>query len=177
MTSSLVRNTVGEIMKTDVVQYTFDSEVGNIYLEASATGLRGCHLEKQKTPLVRSLSKAGDAKKYLEQAECEIREYLGGKRKKFSVKLEIIGTHFQKQVWEQLQKIPFGKSVSYKELAESIQNPKAVRAVGTANGRNNFCIIIPCHRVIAADGTLGGYSGGLPFKRHLLNLENITFRG
>lgn len=164
-------------MKAEVVQYKFDSEVGSIYLEASKTGLRGCHLEKQKSPLIKSLSEAGEAKKYLAQAESEIREYLDGKRKKFSVKLEIVGTPFQKQVWNQLQQIPFGKSVSYKELAENIQNPKAVRAVGTANGRNNFCIIIPCHRVIAADGTLGGYSGGLPFKRHLLNLENIAFKG
>lgn len=164
-------------MKAEVVQYKFDSEVGTIYLEASETGLRGCHLEKQKTPLVKSPAEAGKAEKYLAQAETEIREYLDGKRKKFSVKLEILGTPFQKQVWNQLQQIPFGKSVSYKELAENIKNPKAVRAVGTANGRNNFCIIIPCHRVIAADGTLGGYSGGLPFKRHLLNLENIAFKG
>lgn len=164
-------------MMTSIVQYKFTSEVGSIYLEASATGLRGCHLEKQKTTMVKTLSEAGAAEKFLVQAEKEIREYLNGQRKTFSVKLEIIGTPFQKQVWSELQQIPFGKSVSYKELAENINNPKAIRAVGTANGRNNFCIIIPCHRVIAADGTLGGYSGGLPFKKHLLNLENIAFKG
>ncbi|AZZ38296.1 methylated-DNA--[protein]-cysteine S-methyltransferase [Bdellovibrio sp. qaytius] len=163
-------------MNTEVVQFKFESEVGPIYLEASETGLRGCHLEKQKTPQIKSLNEAGAAKKYLAQAQTEITEYLDGKRKKFSVKLEIIGTDFQKNVWQQLQQIPFGKSVSYKELAENINNPKAVRAVGTANGRNNFCIIIPCHRVIAADGTLGGYSGGLPFKKKLLNLEKISFK-
>ena len=165
-------------MKSEVVQYTFESDAGTIYLEASETGLRGCHLEKQKTPMIKSLSDADpQAKKFLAQAETEIHEYLNGQRKTFTVKLEIIGTDFQKQVWQQLQKIPFGKSVSYKELAENINNPKAVRAVGTANGRNNFCIIIPCHRVIAADGTLGGYSGGIPFKKKLLNLEKISFKG
>ena len=165
-------------MSAEVVQYKFESDVGTIYLEASSTGLRGCHLEKQKTPMIKSLNDADpQAKKFLAQAETEVTEYLNGERKNFNVKLEIIGTDFQKQVWQQLQKIPFGKSVSYKELAENINNPKAVRAVGTANGRNNFCIIIPCHRVIAADGTLGGYSGGIPFKKKLLNLEKITFKG
>ena len=165
-------------MSAEVVQYKFESDAGTIYLEASATGLRGCHLEKQKTPMIKSLSDADPAaKKFLVQAEKEVTEYLSGDRKNFTVKLEIIGTDFQKQVWQQLQKIPFGKSVSYKELAENINNPKAVRAVGTANGRNNFCIIIPCHRVIAADGTLGGYSGGIPFKKKLLNLEKISFKG
>jgi methylated-DNA-[protein]-cysteine S-methyltransferase len=163
-------------MKAEVVQYKFDSVVGAIYLEASETGLRGCHLEKQKTPMVRTIAEAGKAEKFLVQAEKEIREYLNGQRKKFSVKLEIVGTEFQKTVWAELQQIPFGKSVSYKELAANINKPAAVRAVGTANGRNNFCIIIPCHRVIAADGTLGGYSGGLPFKKHLLNLEKIAFK-
>lgn len=161
----------------EIVQYKFNSDVGPIYLEATETGLRGCHLEKQKTRLIQTLSEARPAaKKYLSQAQTEITEYLNGQRKNFSVKLEIIGTDFQKQVWQQLQKIPFGKSLSYKELAEKIKNPKAVRAVGTANGKNNFCIIIPCHRVIAADGTLGGYSGGLPFKKKLLNLEKISFK-
>lgn len=163
-------------MKVEVVQYKFETVVGTIYLEASETGLRGCHLEKQKTPMIKSVTEAGKAEKFLAQAEKEIHEYLNGERKKFSVKLEIIGTEFQKTVWSGLQQIPFGKSVSYKELAANINKPAAVRAVGTANGRNNFCIIIPCHRVIAADGTLGGYSGGLPFKKHLLNLEKIAFK-
>lgn len=172
----MARKTVGEIMNQEIVQWKFNSIVGPIYLEASETGLRGCHLEKQTTPVIKSLNEAGNAKKFLVQAESEITEYLNGDRKKFTVKIEIIGTDFQKQVWQQLQQIPFGKSLSYKELAENIKNPKAIRAVGTANGRNNFCIIIPCHRVIAADGTLGGYSGGLPFKKKLLQLENIAYK-
>lgn len=165
-------------MNADVVQYRFESQVGSIFLEASKTGLRGCHLEKQKTNLLKSLNEAApETKFFLVQAEKEITEYLNGDRKTFTVKLEIIGTDFQKKVWNQLQKIPYGQSVSYKELAEKINNPKAVRAVGTANGRNNFCIIIPCHRVIAADGTLGGYSAGILFKKKLLKIEKIAFKG
>lgn len=160
----------------DTFQWKMKSNVGPVYLEASATGLRGVSLDPLKSPLLKSLSTSEPASQFLAQAEKEITEYLAGKRKTFSVKLEIIGTTFQKQVWQQLQKIPFGKALSYKDIAEKIKNPKAVRAVGSANGKNPFCIIIPCHRVIAADGTLGGYSGGLPFKKKLLHLENIAYK-
>lgn len=83
-------------------------------------------------------------------------------------------TNFQKQVWKTLSKIPYGKVVSYQDIAKSIANPKACRAVGNANGRNPIPILIPCHRVIAADGTLGGYSCGLNRKKKLLALEGIT---
>ncbi len=81
------------------------------------------------------------------------------------------GTEFQKKVWNELAKIPFGKTFSYGEIAGKIRNQKAVRAVGTANGRNPLAIIVPCHRVIAADGGLGGFAGGLEIKRKLLELE------
>ena len=104
-------------------------------------------------------------------AKRELKEYFSGKRKKFSVPLNAQGTAFQKSVWNQLSKIPYGKTVSYRDIAIKIKNKKAVRAVGTANGKNPFCIIIPCHRVIAADGSLGGYSGGIQFKKKLLALE------
>ena len=83
------------------------------------------------------------------------------------------GTTFQCSVWKALQTIPYGQTISYKELAERVENPKACRAVGTANGRNPIAIIIPCHRVIAANGTLGGYAGGLDIKTILLKLEGI----
>ena len=83
------------------------------------------------------------------------------------------GTDFQKQVWNQLCKIPYGNTVAYKEIAEKIKNKKAVRAVGTANGKNPICIMIPCHRVISADGSLGGYSWGLSIKTKLLALEGL----
>ena len=85
--------------------------------------------------------------------------------------MDIIGTDFQIQVWQALAQIPYGQTISYTDIAKKIKNPKAVRAVGSANGKNPLAIIVPCHRVISADGTLGGYAGGLKIKTALLNLE------
>ena len=121
--------------------------------------------------MAQSLKGSGRAFQTLVKAERELKEYFSGKRKKFSVPLNAQGTAFQKSVWNQLSKIPYGETVSYRDIAIKIKNKKAVRAVGTANGKNPFCIIIPCHRVIAADGSLGGYSGGIQFKKKLLALE------
>jgi methylated-DNA-[protein]-cysteine S-methyltransferase len=101
----------------------------------------------------------------------QLDEYFKGKRKTFKVKLQLQGTEFQKKVWNQLMQIPYARTLSYKEVAQAIRNEKAVRAVGGANGRNHVGIIIPCHRVIAHDGTLGGYGGGLWRKEWLLNHE------
>lgn len=98
-------------------------------------------------------------------------EYFLGKRKVFSLPLNPIGTKFQKSVWQELQKIPYGETTNYGELARRIGNPKASRAVGAANGKNPIAIIIPCHRVIGKDGSLTGFGGGLPVKEHLLELE------
>lgn len=107
----------------------------------------------------------------IEKSLKQIDEYFRGKRKTFTVKLQLEGTNFHKKVWNQLMRIPYAKTVSYKDVARSIGKEKAVRAVGGANGRNNIGIIIPCHRVIAHDGTLGGYGGGLWRKEWLLNHE------
>jgi methylated-DNA-[protein]-cysteine S-methyltransferase len=101
----------------------------------------------------------------------QLDEYFRGKRKTFTVKLQIQGTEFQKKVWKQLMKIPYAKTISYKDVAQAIGDEKAVRAVGGANGRNPVGIIVPCHRVIAHDGTLGGYGGGLWRKEWLLKHE------
>jgi len=101
----------------------------------------------------------------------ELKEYFNGQRSNFSVPLDIAGTIFQQKVWNELLKIPFGKTVSYKKVAIGIGNVKAVRAVGRANGANPVPIIIPCHRVIANDGKLGGYSCGIKIKEKLLELE------
>lgn len=106
------------------------------------------------------------------QVESEIDEYLSRRRKKFSLPLDIRGTPFQLKVWRELQKIPYGQTLSYSDIAERIDNPNAVRGVGRANGDNNFAIIIPCHRVIDKNGDLRGYGGGLHRKKKLLNLEN-----
>ncbi len=105
------------------------------------------------------------------QAEQELMEYFLGLRKKFSIKLDPEGTKFQKTVWTALCKIPYGQTISYKTIAENIKTPKAYRAVGNANSKNPIPIIIPCHRVISSDGSLGGYSLGLHIKKFLLNFE------
>jgi methylated-DNA-[protein]-cysteine S-methyltransferase len=102
----------------------------------------------------------------------QLREYFAGERKTFSLTLHPEGTDFQRVVWSELQKIRYGETISYKQLAERIGKPKAVRAVGAANGSNPIPIIIPCHRVIGNDGSLTGFGGGLPLKKQLLELES-----
>jgi methylated-DNA-[protein]-cysteine S-methyltransferase len=109
----------------------------------------------------------------LRQATAELREYMAGQREEFTVPLELTGTSFQREVWQELCKIPYGKTCRYIDIANAIGKPKAVRAVGAANGSNPVPIIVPCHRVIGSDGTLTGYGGGLPLKRRLLQLEGI----
>jgi len=101
----------------------------------------------------------------------QLKEYFAGTRKEFEVPLDVEGTEFQKKVWQQLQKIPYGKTISYKSLSERLGDVKSIRAVGKANGQNPIAIIIPCHRVIGADGSLIGYAGGLLIKEKLLHLE------
>ena len=101
----------------------------------------------------------------------QLDEYFDGKRLTFDLKLKPQGTSFQKNVWSQLQKIPYGKTISYADLASDIDNPGAQRAVGRANGDNRFAIVIPCHRVIRSDGTLSGYGGGIWRKQWLLDHE------
>jgi methylated-DNA-[protein]-cysteine S-methyltransferase len=102
----------------------------------------------------------------------QLQAYFAGERKNFDVALILEGTDFQKRVWTALRKIPYGETISYKELAEMIGSPKAVRAVGAANGANPIPIIIPCHRVIGNDGSLTGFGGGLSLKKQLLELES-----
>ena len=110
--------------------------------------------------------------KILNKLENEIQKYFGKSIKRFSVPLDIKGTPFQKSVWDELLKIPYGETRSYSEIAKSIGNPQARRAVGRANGDNYIAIIIPCHRVIEANGNLRGYGGGLWRKKILLDLES-----
>lgn len=107
----------------------------------------------------------------LKQAVAQIDEYFKGRRKKFSLQLFLQGTPFQQAVWRQLKRIPFGKTASYGDIARAIGNPRACRAVGTANGANPIAIIIPCHRIIGSNGTLTGYGGGLWRKQWLLEHE------
>lgn len=103
----------------------------------------------------------------------QLREYFAGERDTFEVPLDLEGTDFQKKVWLELQKIPYGKTITYKTLSERLGDAKAIRAVGKANGQNPVAIIIPCHRVIGADGGLVGYAYGIDIKEKLLQLEGV----
>ncbi|MFC3418449.1 methylated-DNA--[protein]-cysteine S-methyltransferase [Salinicoccus hispanicus] len=110
----------------------------------------------------------------IRQCASELREYFSGKRTHFDVHVKFtVGTPFQQKVWQRLSEIPYGETISYKALASDCGGPNHSRAVANANGRNPISIIIPCHRVIASDGTLGGYTGGLHKKRGLLQVEGI----
>lgn len=152
-----------------------DSPVGPILLLANEQGLSGVYFREPARDYP-APAPGSAAAGFLARAEAELGEYFAGKRKEFTVPLHAEGTPFQKKVWAELSKIGFGVTKSYAELARAAGNEKATRAVGTANGRNPLSIIVPCHRVIAADGSLGGYSGGLDKKIRLLELEKSSFR-
>jgi methylated-DNA-[protein]-cysteine S-methyltransferase len=111
--------------------------------------------------------------KVMNDAVRQLKEYFAGKRTEFDLPLELVGTNFQRDVWLALGEIPFGKTISYAELANMVGRPAAFRAVGQANGANPIPIVLPCHRVIASGGKLGGYGGGLNMKRQLLSLEGL----
>jgi methylated-DNA-[protein]-cysteine S-methyltransferase len=148
------------------------SPVGSLLLMANAQGLCGLHMEHSaRGPGPIQPDWAHDHKRF-EPVIRQLDEYFSGRRKSFDVStLALRGTPFQQSVWHALMTIPYGQTISYGELARRIDNPKAVRAVGLANGRNPVSIIVPCHRVIGADGSLTGYGGGLPRKQFLLALE------
>lgn len=155
-------------MTTTKVQRKIDSKIGPLFLVASEEALYGVFWKDQKQAKEQTGSRQ---EKLLNKAERQINEYLAGKRKTFDIPLKLEGTAFQKRVWAELLKIPYGATKSYKEIAESLKNPNACRAVGTANGKNPISLIVPCHRVINESGKLGGYAGGLPIKEQLLTLE------
>ncbi|WP_284462022.1 methylated-DNA--[protein]-cysteine S-methyltransferase [Chryseobacterium sp.] len=131
------------------------------------------NMEKQFKSLSKALNAEIVAKEHLhfKQLEKELTEYFDGKRDHFEVPLFITGTEFQEKVWQLLREIPMGETRTYKQQSEFLGNPKAIRAVGTANGINKIAILIPCHRVIGSNGELVGYAGGIWRKQKLLELE------
>lgn len=146
-----------------------DTILGKLLLIEDGNGVCGVHFASEEQGEV---SKGVEQETYiLKQAKNQLNEYLAGKRKVFQLPLSLHGTEFQRLVWEELQKIPYGETRSYKEVAQNIKRPKACRAVGMANHRNPVAIIVPCHRVIGADNSLTGYGGGLDIKSYLLKLE------
>ena len=158
---------------TSATYYTITSSpVGDILLVATQKGLTGLYLATATRPLtIPDTAVLNDS--FFVDLVAQLQEYFAGTRSEFTVEFDLSGTEFQKKVWQELYKIPFGQVISYKELAQRIGQPTASRAVGTANGKNPVSIIIPCHRVIAADRTLGGYGWGLPIKQQLLQLEKV----
>jgi O-6-methylguanine DNA methyltransferase len=115
----------------------------------------------------------GNGDPLLEAASAELEAYFRGELRRFTVPLDLRGTPFQTEVWQALQRVPYGKTASYKEIAAAVGRPRAVRAVGGANNRNPVPIVVPCHRIVGADGSLVGYGGGLPIKARLLALEGV----
>jgi methylated-DNA-[protein]-cysteine S-methyltransferase len=155
---------------TETLVTTIESPVGQLTLEARDGCLVGLHLEEQRHPFVPPPGTREDDTGF-DEVRAQLDEYFTGERTTFDVPLRLEGTEFQRRVWEALCAIPYGETIDYGELAGRVGNPRASRAVGQANGRNPVAIIVPCHRVIAADGTLGGYGGGLDCKTALLDLE------
>ena len=150
-----------------------ESPVGKLKLVASDKGLVAILWENDSPRRVRlSELVANEQHPVLVETERQLGEYFAGKRKTFSIALDMRGTRFQKNVWEALLAIPFGETRSYGQLAKQLGNPRATRAVGAANGRNPVSIIVPCHRVIGSSGKLTGFAGGLETKAHLLSLED-----
>lgn len=147
-----------------------DSPIGELLLLSDGEALLGCFMESRKYTQGH-LAKWTRSPRNLSEARQQLKEFFAGKRSKFSLPVRMQGTPFQQKVWKALQNIPFGETRSYAELAKQIQNPKACRAVGAANGANPIAIIVPCHRVIGANGTLTGFGGGLDRKQFLLELE------
>jgi methylated-DNA-[protein]-cysteine S-methyltransferase len=159
------------------VYKTMKSPVGELKLVASDKGLAAILWEHDNPQRVRLTPVSEDKNNpVLLEAERQLKDYFSGKRKSFSVKLDFKGTEFQKKVWAALLTIPFGETRSYGQIAKQIQNPKAVRAVGAANGKNPISIIAPCHRVIGSTGKLTGFAGGLEAKARLLALEGRQAR-
>lgn len=158
--------------------YRISTPIGHLTLHANENALFQINftLENQAfSPLSHSSETALISEKsqspLLLQAAREIQEYFAGKRTVFTVPLAPVGTPFQKRVWEELLRVPYGKTVSYSEIARRLNSPNGARAVGMANHQNPIPILIPCHRVIGANGKLTGYAGGLKIKKFLLELE------
>jgi len=148
-----------------------DSPMGPLTLVGNGKALTEIRMDQKPkgTPKVTYAPGAKDA--ILLKTKKQLQDYFAGKLSKFNVPMETDGTAFQKKVWRALTKIPFGKTVSYKDIAKMIGNEHASRAVGNANNKNPICIVVPCHRVIGTNGKLVGYAGGLSRKQKLLNLE------
>lgn len=163
-----------------VIKRQWTNSMGTMVLAANEYGLTDLTFLPQKeewstrkiTLMDGFPAAKGLAEQHVDQAVKQIELYLNGELNEFSVPLAPVGTEFQHQVWQALLALPFGTACSYSDIAEQIERPKAVRAVGSANGANHIALLIPCHRVIGKSGTLTGYAYGLEIKRRLLAIES-----
>jgi methylated-DNA-[protein]-cysteine S-methyltransferase len=156
---------------------TVESPVGRLLLTSDGHALTGLHFSTPKQPKPKTDWVQNSGADLLRAAARQLREYFAGTRQQFDLPLQPEGTEFQRRVWRALTEIPFGETLSYGQLARHIENPNASRAVGLANGRNPIAVIIPCHRVIGADGSLTGFGGGLARKQWLLEHEGLPVTG
>lgn len=152
---------------------TVDSPIGELLLLGDSHALRGLHMQAGPRPMTVASGWEPDAPAFT-NVRAQLAEYFAGRRTAFEMAFVLDGTPFQQRVWNALRAIPYGETISYGKLARAIGRPMAARAVGLANGRNPISVIVPCHRVIGADGTLTGYGGGTERKRMLLDLEAAT---
>lgn len=149
-----------------------DSPLGKLTIGTNGSAITELHIEGDRYFTAIPAEWVKDSTEpLLLQAKQELAEYFAGKRSNFSVPTNAEGTLFQKQVWDALRAVPTGTTTTYSSIAAKINKPKAVRAVGTAIGRNPICILVPCHRVLTSDGSIGGFVAGIARKQHLLQVE------
>ncbi len=171
-------------MATIIETSTFKTPVGELLLGTFENKLCLCDWKyrKQRNAIDKRIQKALDAdyvkgdSSIIEEAMIQLDAYFHKERTTFDLPLNFAGTHFQKGVWEELAKIPYGETISYTELSKRLNNPLGIRAIASANGANALSIIIPCHRIIGANGDLVGYAGGIAAKKKLLELEGALIQ-
>ncbi|TGD75301.1 methylated-DNA--[protein]-cysteine S-methyltransferase [Mangrovimicrobium sediminis] len=161
------------MQQTTVYYSVIDSPIDPLLLSGDGERLRGVQMGATKPDQGGAVNWHRDDALFA-AARAQLQAYFGGELKEFDLPLDLAGTGFQCEVWAALQAIPFGVTASYAELAERVGRPRAVRAVGQANGRNPLAIVVPCHRVIGADGSLTGYAGGVARKQWLLRHEGVA---
>jgi methylated-DNA-[protein]-cysteine S-methyltransferase len=161
---------------SDVLHRRIESPVGPLLIAGNDAGLQLIEFHAPRHPMAHGDGWREGDHAVLRQAQAQLAEYFAGQRRDFDLPLAPQGTEFQREVWWELANIPFGGTISYAELALRVGRPTATRAVGAANGRNPLPIVLPCHRVIGADGSLTGFGGGLPTKQFLLQLEGALPR-
>ena len=157
-----------------MLRYThIDTPFGRVRLVGRPEALTGCYFDGQRHLPPLPAGEPDDGLTLFREAANQLRDYLAGRRHDFDLPFDPVGTAFQQAVWRQIAAVPFGETITYRELAEAAGSPAAVRAAGAATGRNPLSVMVPCHRIVGSDGSLTGYAGGLDRKVALLRLEGV----